>query len=351
MILVAAVAVPASAQEMRRTTPVPQDHTQSPSSGGYMHQGGPAQQQTPAGVEEWDLAVEQRYDPRVRECRDNQLMSDALQVAAAALDRSFRQGAELTAAESESIGDQLFQTLTQNPDSPMYQRVDPPAREADRQYIERVGNTLLVNLQRPGISYEFHIVAMDMPNAFAIPGGHIFMTTRLFDDRQLIANEAQLAAILAHEIGHVDLRHTSAVFETVRAAGFDPNDPAAMQASQLYAQIIRALYQSEFEDESDEYAVKRLFEIGYSPFQFVNQWVTWAQVDGVSSTHGQVAQSGEGTLSDELRNVLQSHNPAIVRACNTATIIEEIRSNYDRESYYVGYRNLYERVPAAQRTY
>lgn len=356
----------ATAQDMRRnstaspqgpsTRPAPSTSTSTPRSssdrGGYTGQQAP----TPSAVRsEWDTASEIVYDPRVRECRDTQLLSDALQIAAAAMDRNLRQGAELSAAESEQIGDALFETLAQHPDSPMFRRVDPPARERDRQYIESVGRLLLVNLQRDGITYEFHLVDMAIPNAFAIPGGHIFVTTALFDDRQLVENEAQLAAILAHEIGHVDLRHTSAVYETIRAAGFDVNDPAALQASQLFAQIIRALYQSEFEDESDEYAVKRLFELGYSPFQFVRQWVNWSQVEGMTSSHGptaaQQAPTSGGTLADEVRNVLQSHNTPIVRACNTASLIEDIRQNYERQSYYVGYRNLADRVSAGQRTY
>lgn len=335
------------AQEMRRTTPQPtgpQGQQTSPADPGYVNP-------SVANGQEWEVAADYVYDSRVRDCRDTQLISDAMQVAAAAMDRSFRQAAPLTSAESEAIGDSIFQTLAMHPDSPMYRMVDPPAREADRRYIETVGRTMLVNLQRDGIVYDFHIVDMDVPNAFAIPGGHIFVTTRLFDDRRMIQNEAQLAAVLAHEIGHVDLRHTSAVYETIRAAGFDPNDPAALQASQLFAQIIRALYQSEFEDESDEYAVRRLFEIGYSPFQFVAQWVAWSQIDGMSSAHGQPQQSQGGTLSDEVRNVLQSHNTPIVRACNTASMIEEIRGQYERQSYYVGFRNLTERVAASQRTY
>jgi predicted Zn-dependent protease len=73
-------------------------------------------------------------------------------------------------------------------------------------YVESVGRALVVNSPRQDVPYSFQIVEMDEPNAFALPGGHIFVSRGLL----LLANsEAELAYVLGHEMGHVAARHTA----------------------------------------------------------------------------------------------------------------------------------------------
>lgn len=75
-------------------------------------------------------------------------------------------------------------------------------------YVDKVGNKLVQNsiARETPYQYEFHLLADDQTiNAFALPGGPVFITYALF--KQL--NEAQLAGVLGHEIGHVIGRHSA----------------------------------------------------------------------------------------------------------------------------------------------
>src|SRR6058998_768111 len=71
-------------------------------------------------------------------------------------------------------------------------------------YLESVGRAVAAHSPRQDVAYSFQIVEMDEPNAFALPGGHVFVSRGLL----LLANtEAELAYVLGHEIGHVAARH------------------------------------------------------------------------------------------------------------------------------------------------
>jgi predicted Zn-dependent protease len=70
------------------------------------------------------------------------------------------------------------------------------------QYVNLLGQSIAKSVsKRPQISYKFGIIETDEINAFACPGGYIFVTTGLLKS---LSDEGQLAAVLAHEIGHVE---------------------------------------------------------------------------------------------------------------------------------------------------
>jgi predicted Zn-dependent protease len=72
------------------------------------------------------------------------------------------------------------------------------------QYVKTLGQRLAQNSPRKDIKYEFHIVDMAEPNAFALPGGYVFVTRGLL---ALVNSEDELANVVGHEIGHVAARH------------------------------------------------------------------------------------------------------------------------------------------------
>jgi Zn-dependent protease with chaperone function len=87
----------------------------------------------------------------------------------------------------------------------------------DRQltdYVASVGKRLAANSQAPDYPYTFKLVAEDSINAFALPGGPIYVHSGLI---KAADNEAQLAGVLAHEIGHVALRHSTHQMSKARA--------------------------------------------------------------------------------------------------------------------------------------
>ena len=80
--------------------------------------------------------------------------------------------------------------------------VDDPALQ---QYVERIGLALARRSERPNLPWSFRVVDDPVPNAFALPGGPIFVTRGLL---ALMQNEAELASVLGHEIAHVTARHS-----------------------------------------------------------------------------------------------------------------------------------------------
>lgn len=80
--------------------------------------------------------------------------------------------------------------------------VDDPTLQA---YVSRVGMSMAKASERPNLPWSFQVVDDPTPNAFALPGGFIFVTRGLLG---LMDSEAELATVLGHEIGHVTARHS-----------------------------------------------------------------------------------------------------------------------------------------------
>ena len=76
--------------------------------------------------------------------------------------------------------------------------------EALQRYVDSVGQLLARTSERPGLGYTFTVVDSDVVNAFAVPGGYIYITRGLL---ALFDSEAELAAVLGHEIGHIAALH------------------------------------------------------------------------------------------------------------------------------------------------
>ncbi|MAM85920.1 M48 family metalloprotease [Allohahella sp. A8] len=81
----------------------------------------------------------------------------------------------------------------------------PLVSDADLQrYVNRIGKWVALQSERPGLEWTFGVIESDSINAFASPGGYIFITKGLY---ALLNNESELAGVLGHEIGHVIRRH------------------------------------------------------------------------------------------------------------------------------------------------
>lgn len=85
-----------------------------------------------------------------------------------------------------------------NPHLPI---LDDPLLNA---YVHAVGLQLAAASSRPDLEYRFYIVNTPAVNAFALPGGHIYLTAGLIERTR---DGEEFAGILAHEIGHVAARH------------------------------------------------------------------------------------------------------------------------------------------------
>ncbi len=76
--------------------------------------------------------------------------------------------------------------------------------QATLRYVNDLGRRIARNADQRGINYNFYVVNSDVVNAFAIPGGHIYVNRGLIERAD---NMSELAGVLAHEIGHVVERH------------------------------------------------------------------------------------------------------------------------------------------------
>lgn len=139
-------------------------------------------------------------------------------------------------------------------------------------YVNRVGQRLAAHSHRPELKYHFNVVNDSSPNAFALPGGFVAITRGLLNS---IEDEAQLAAVLGHEIGHITARHSvqeiqrsSLLGTTVSLlgvlAGGTGYAELLNQVGGLTANLLSKSYSREQEYEADRLSVDYLASSGYS---------------------------------------------------------------------------------------
>ena len=126
------------------------------------------------------------------------------------------------------------------------------------------------------IPYQFQVHLLADPqtvNAFALPGGQVFITEALYTNLQ---NEAQLAGVLGHEIGHVIERHgaqrlaKNQLFQgIVGAAGVAGGSQDSAQLAQLVTQLTQMKYGRQDELESDRWGVELMTYAGFDPEQML----------------------------------------------------------------------------------
>jgi len=141
-----------------------------------------------------------------------------------------------------------------------------------QELVKKIGATLVNNsiAKESKYPYNFHLLADDqIVNAFALPGGQIFITAALFSR---LEDEDQLAGVLGHEIGHVIHRHSAermAKMELTQgltgAAVVAAGDYNTAQAAQMIGNMINMKYGRDQELASDDIGVRLMLEAGYKP--------------------------------------------------------------------------------------
>lgn len=139
-------------------------------------------------------------------------------------------------------------------------------------YIDRVGQRVARRSHRPELNYSFKVVNDSSPNAFALPGGFIAISRGLLIN---LDNEAQLAAVLGHEVGHVTARHSvqgmqrsTLLNAAVGLAGIVAGEQYGRLATQIggvTANLIDKRYSREQESESDQLGIDYMVLSGYAP--------------------------------------------------------------------------------------
>ncbi|MFC5454466.1 M48 family metalloprotease [Prosthecobacter fluviatilis] len=159
-----------------------------------------------------------------------------------------------------------------------------------RAMVERVGARLIASTaaRQTPYQFKFHLLSdTQTVNAFALPGGQIFITEALF---RRLKSEDQLAGVLGHEMGHVVGRHSNEQMANSKlwsglAQGLgvllsDGHNNSGMQIANMVAQWRVMKFSRDDESESDALGVKFMMQAGYNPEALIGVMEILAQVSG-----------------------------------------------------------------------
>jgi len=139
-------------------------------------------------------------------------------------------------------------------------------------YVNRVGQSLVKHSHRPNIKYTFTVLDSPEVNAFALPGGYVYITRGIL---AYVNSEAEMAAVLGHEIGHVTARHGVRQYSkaTATSIGFtlasifvpELRTDVSQQLMNVLGNAIISGYGREAELEADRLGAQYLARDGYDP--------------------------------------------------------------------------------------
>lgn len=172
-------------------------------------------------------------------------------------------------------------------------------------YVQAVGKRLAAVSDRPDLPYEFVVLNDSVPNAWAMPGGKIAFNRGLLYE---LNSEAELAAVMGHEIVHAAARHGAKSMErgillqgAMIAVGIGAQNTdyanLIVGGAQLGAQLATSKYGRDAESESDYYGMQYMKKAGYDPSAAVTLQETFVRLS-------------EGKKSDFITGLFASHPPS-----------------------------------------
>ncbi len=173
-------------------------------------------------------------------------------------------------------------------------------------FVEKVGKRLAAISHRPELQYHFTIIDSPDINAFALPGGYIYVNRGLVD---YLTSESQLAAVMGHEIGHVTARHavrqstaqtTSKILST--AAVLATGVSSLGNTANLFGGALISGYGREMELEADGLGAEYLVKAGYDPNAMVEVITVLKNEEDFNRKNGKQAPAYHGLFATHPRN-------------------------------------------------
>ena len=209
----------------------------------------------------------------------------------------------------------------------------PDAKLQD--YLNNIGQRMAKISHRPNLAFQFKVVDSDVVNAFAVPGGYVYFT------RGILAhfnNEAQLAGVLGHEIGHVTARHgaqqqTKQMAGQVLFIGAMIASPKLAQFGEQLSQGLQLLFlkfSRDDESQSDELGVEYSSKIGYDAKHMADFFGTLDRLSGGAEGRLPVFMSTHPDPGDRNKKVkamaidFQQKNPTLNYAVNRDSYLKLI---------------------------
>lgn len=192
-------------------------------------------------------------------------------------------------------------------------------------YLNKICGAITVNSERPELYRGYHVAIMDTDeiNAFATPGGHILISRGLLN---CASSEDALAAVIAHEVAHIQLQHSvkaiksartvDAIFSTAGTVvtAFAEEDLRFLSdvfgetVNEVVGQLVESGYSKNQEYDADAFALKLMADAGYNPFAMVEMLRLIEDIQGDSNRgFGKTHPSPEDRLDkvlDELRDYI-----------------------------------------------
>jgi len=179
------------------------------------------------------------------------------------------------------------------------QEMDPQVRAemgvypdtAWQEYVQSVGMRLAKASERPDLPWRFAVVDVPAVNAFALPGGYIYITRGLLAH---LDNEAEMAGVLGHEIGHVTARHAARAYTRQASVGigaavtsiFFPEAAPYAAAAQTGLGVLFLKYDRAQEVQSDGLGVRYAAKAGWQPSGMSGVLETLGRVSAASDRRG-----------------------------------------------------------------
>ena len=207
-------------------------------------------------------------------------------------------------------------------------------------YIDQLGQHLANHSQRQNITYHFKVVNTDVVNAFAVPGGYLYVNIGLI---RAAENESELAGVIGHEIGHIVGKHgvkqmtrqlgLAAVAQL--ALGEDQNKLEQMVAG-LAANGVLMKYSRDAEREADGHAVQEMYDAGIDP-------------EGMATFFEKLLKLQKGKPS-KLEQMFSTHPPTTERITAVRYRIAKLprKSNLKRDSQ--RFHQIKKRLPPPSKT-
>ncbi|PKL39638.1 MAG: peptidase M48 [Spirochaetae bacterium HGW-Spirochaetae-1] len=205
--------------------------------------------------------------------------------------------------------------------------------DKDYVYVNAVMSQISRFARKP-FPYRVYMHESSSPNAFALPGGVIFVTRGLI---KTLKSEAELAAILSHEMGHIELSHCLDVVRFQLLAGKTGNETLGKVADFAMNLLLRHSFSKTQENDADNYAFELLINSKYDPGAEGRAFARFLQY---------MKQNG---MRDEreaniIRDYFMSHPPMVLREEKFSEKAGIWWRKHDKEIRYVGTKNLKKRT-------
>lgn len=203
-------------------------------------------------------------------------------------------------------------------------------------YVSSLGGLLAKTSETPDLKFTFTVLDSPIVNAFALPGGYVYVTRGLI---ALADDEAELASVLAHEIGHVTARHSAERYGQTMAANIARVGLGLLTGSRAVANAVGTIgalavrgYSRKQENEADQLGVRYLARAGYDPNAMAS-FLRKLQADSRLSA----SLAGKPGRADDF-NIMQTHPRTADRivAAARAAGVKAVRQPMRARDIYLG---------------